>query len=161
MNNMTNINPITNHGSNGALIDTAQITGKGVHTGTLIDDTGAQITAEGNAGTLTDDTAKITDEGVNETLTANTTAGGVKVLKKFVKAIGIVAAAGFPVRLASNIKTDKKLARSLQGVTEVEIELIESLTLRGKYDEESGAQSLLEKYVKCKKVVSTNLSVPQ
>jgi len=89
MNNMTNINPITNHGRDGALIgDTAQITGEGVNAGTLIDDTGAQITAE----------------GIDKTLAAKITAGGVKVLKKFVKAIGIVAAAGFPVDLASWVR---------------------------------------------------------
>ena len=75
---------------------------------------------------------------------------GVKTLKKFVKASGIFAAAGFPLDLASKIKTDARFARHFQGFSEVEIDAFDSLTKKDKNDKEGGALAELEKYVRCK-----------
>ena len=58
---------------------------------------------------------------------------GVKTLKKFVKASGIFAAAGFPLDLASKIKTDARLARHFQGFSEVEIDTFDSFLTNGTY----------------------------
>ena len=75
---------------------------------------------------------------------------GVKILKKFVKASGIFAAAGFPLDLASKINTDTRFARHFQGFSEVEIDAFDSLTKKDKDDKEGGALAELEKYVRCK-----------
>ena len=75
---------------------------------------------------------------------------GIKTLKKFVKASGIFAAAGFPLDLASKIKTDATFASHFQQYSEVEIEILESLMKVGKKDKESGALVVLKNYVRCK-----------
>ena len=81
---------------------------------------------------------------------ARITAEGVKILKKFCYAVGIIAAAGSPLDLASKIKTDATFGSHFQQCSEVEIEILESLMKVGKKDKESGALVVLENYVRCK-----------
>ena len=57
---------------------------------------------------------------------------GVKILKKFVNASGIFAAAGFPLDLASKIKTHARFACHFQGFSEVEIDTFDSLMKKDK-----------------------------
>uniref|UniRef100_A0A7S3QBR6 Uncharacterized protein n=1 Tax=Chaetoceros debilis TaxID=122233 RepID=A0A7S3QBR6_9STRA len=81
---------------------------------------------------------------------ARITAEGVKILKKFCYAVGIIAAVGSPLDLASKIKTDETFASHFQQYSEVEVETLEILMKVGKKEKESGALVVLKNYVRCK-----------
>ena len=53
-------------------------------------------------------------------------AGGIEVVKKFIKALGFIAAGGCPEDLTSRIETDDQFALHFQHFSAVEVEILES-----------------------------------
>jgi hypothetical protein len=91
-----------------------------------------------------------TSDITNHADLAKITAGGVEVLKKFIKALGFLAADGCPKDLATRIETDDQFALHFQHFSAVEVEILDSLMQKEKHDADFGVVSVLEKYAKCK-----------
>ena len=91
-----------------------------------------------------------TSDITNHADLAKITAGGVEVVKKFIKALGFLAADGCPEDLATRIATDDQFAHHFQHFSAVEVEILESLMQKDKHDADFGVVSVLEKYAKCK-----------